>query len=393
MLPWSGVNVYAPHFGLTAGPFGLTPDPSFLYLSPGHQEALAAVECGLLERRGFVSLVGEVGTGKTTLLYHLLGRIGEQIDVAFVGYTAQPFDDLLAAALRDFGAAVHGGSRHDLVHALNSYLWRRFTEGRAVALVIDEAQDLTDEAFEELRLLSNFETYSQKLLQTVLVGQPELEDRLRRPQLRQVLERVSVRATIDPLSPIEAQRYIAHRLARAGGPRSLFTRAARWLIVRRADGIPRRINILCHNAMLFAYARGLRRVTAAMARRAIAAMDARAERRIKTRRIAGWAAAAAVAVVTVAGGATRHDPIPDAPPLASPGADVPAVAAVPPADVAPEAPPVPAVAPTPPAPPAHHVPARHARRRTPGRRASVPPLLRVPQELLGFLFGHGGHGR
>src|SRR5262249_35346836 len=149
---------------------------------------------------GFVTLVGEVGTGKTTLLYSLLSELDKQIDVAFVGFTAQTFEDLLAAALTDLGVTPPVGSRFELLRPLNRHLLLRFAEGRTVALVIDEAQNLSDEAFEELRLLSNFETYSQKLLQTVLVGQTELDERLRRPHLRQLRQRVSVRATIAPLS-------------------------------------------------------------------------------------------------------------------------------------------------------------------------------------------------
>jgi general secretion pathway protein A len=390
----SGVNVYAAHFGLSTGPFGLTPDPAFLYLSPGHREALAAVECGLLERRGFITLVGEVGTGKTTLLYSLLARLDAQLDVAFVGYTAQTFDDLLAAALKDLGVTPPNGSRYELVCALNEHLMRRAAEGRTVALVIDEAQNLSDETLEALRLLSNFETYSEKLLQIVLIGQTELEERLRRPQLRQLRERVSVHATIEPLSAADTDRYIAHRLALAGGPRTLFTRAARRLIARRARGIPRRVNILCHNALLFAYSCGRTYVSAAVARQAIDAIDARTRRPVGTFRVAGGAVAAAVAVVTVAGGATRFVSRQDGSvPEASARVAIPSV---PPATL-----PVVAAAAAPPppdAPPARRepppVPAKRPVRRVQTARHHAQPgdpfFVRVPRQLLAFVLGRDG---
>src|SRR5512145_2199932 len=191
--------MYAEYFRLTAEPFGLTPDPAFLYLSPQHREALAAVQYGLLDGRGFITLVGEVGTGKTTLLYSLLSRLTSDVQGAYVAYTTQSFEDLLGSVLKDLGVEPAGRSKQDLLGAFNAHLVRQADAGRTVALIIDEAQNLSDQTFEELRLLSNFETYTRKLLQVVLVGQPELQDRLRRPQLRQLHERVSVRAFINPL--------------------------------------------------------------------------------------------------------------------------------------------------------------------------------------------------
>src|SRR5262245_52590745 len=268
--------MYADYFRLTAEPFGLTPDPAFLYLSPDHREALAAVQYGLLDGRGFITLVGEVGTGKTTLLYSLLSRLTSDVQAAYVGYTTQSFEEILGAVLKDLGVEPAGRSKQDLLAAFNAHLLHQADAGRTVALIIDEAQNLSDQTFEELRLLSNFETYTRKLLQVVLVGQPELQERLRRPQLRQVHERISVRAFINPLSRIEMERYIEHRLQRVGGTSErLFTPMARRLIVWRAAGIPRRANILCHNALLFAYGRGLPLVSPGIAREAIAEMDGR----------------------------------------------------------------------------------------------------------------------
>jgi general secretion pathway protein A len=373
--------MYARHFGLRAEPFGLTPDPAFLYLSPGHREALAAVQCGLVDRRGFVTLVGEVGTGKTTLLYSLLGRLGPEINVAFIGYTAQRFEELLSAALKDLGSRSRATSKRGLLSAFNTHLQRQSGEGRTVAIVIDEAQNLSDEAFEELRLLSNFETYTQKLVQIVLVGQPELQDRLRQPHLRQLRERVSVRAIINPLSPAEMERYIGHRLERVGGSLALFSTAALRMIVRRAQGIPRRANILCHSALLFAYGSDARIVTPEIARKAIEQMDevrpgffrrqalARLTTTVGTVRRA-LAAAAVIAIVGV-GGAILMRPTTDVvPAMLAPAARVetaPVAGAVLP--VAPTK--APAAAPaTEPAPPAVETPAAAL---SPSAAAPSPP--------------------
>jgi general secretion pathway protein A len=277
--------MYARHFRLSAEPFGITPDPSYVYLGPEHREALAALQYGLIERRGFITLIGEVGTGKTTLLYTLLSRLGPDVRTAYVAYTAQPFVDLLAAALKDFGVEVRAdASKRQLLDALNGFLREQEQRGMTTALLIDEAQNVSDETFEELRLLSNFETYERKLLQIVLVGQPELWQRLSRPHLRQLRERVTVRARIDPLTPPEVRRYIEHRLQRAGGTTcTLFSPCAVRVIVRRSQGIPRRVNNLCHNALLFAYGRDAARVTARMAREVRSELNEGGSRRLP-----GW---------------------------------------------------------------------------------------------------------
>jgi general secretion pathway protein A len=344
--------MYAPYFHLAEEPFSLTPDPAYLYLSPEHREALAAIQYGLVAGRGFCTLVGEVGTGKTTLLYSLLSQLGSEVETAYIAYTTQSVEDLLAAALRDMRIAVAGRGKGALLEAFNAHLVRRADEGRTVALIIDEAQDLADEAFEELRLLSNFESYTRKLLQIVLVGQPELQDRLRQPKLRQLRERVGVRAVINPLSNEEMERYIAHRLQRAGGSvERLFDPWALKLIVRRAAGIPRRANILCHNALLFAYGRGLPRVTSRIAREAIAEMDERRPglvARGALRRSAGpgrrwrWAIAAGV-VATIGAIAAAYQlgrvdaPAPPPPPAAPSPAPVPPAATPEPASPPPAA--------------------------------------------------------
>lgn len=252
--------MYLDHFGLEAEPFALTPDPEFLYLSPGHAESLAALTVGIRGRRGLMVLTGEVGTGKTTLVYSLLATCAEQMPTAYVANTKLTFDQLLRLILTDFGVADAGGDRVDMLLALNQLLKRCAEEGTSAALIIDEAHNLESETFEHLRLLSNYETYRTKVLQIILVGQPELDARLQEPGLRQLTERVAVYTRLQPLGPLESRAYLDHRLLQAGGSTRLFARDARELLLRAAGGLPRRINILCHNALLFAYGRGLPQV-------------------------------------------------------------------------------------------------------------------------------------
>jgi general secretion pathway protein A len=268
--------MYYEHFRLSGEPFSLTPDPAFLFLSEKHREAMAAVQYGLENGRGFITLIGEVGTGKTTILYSVLSQLGPEVGAAYVPYAAHTFDDLLTVALKDLGERPPAGaSRLALLEILQQMLLRRDEAGQRTALVIDEAQSLSDSTFEELRLLSNFETYTHKLLQIVLVGQPELQTRLRQQNLRQLQQRVSVRAIINPLDAGEMEAYIYHRLRQVGGDGRLFEPAAMRAIVRHARGIPRRANILGHSALLFAFGRSQPAVTLSTAREAIAEMDER----------------------------------------------------------------------------------------------------------------------
>ncbi len=261
--------MYAAHFGLRTEPFSLTPDPAFFYLSPDHAEALAGLKIGLENRRGLMLMIAEVGMGKTTLLYSMLDQLEPEVHTAYLSNTRLSFDDLLRQALADLGQPCTSRERIDLLTALNTFLHERAAAGETAALIIDEAQNLDEETFEELRLLSNYETYTDKLLQIVLVGQPELDTKLSQASLRQVTERVAVRCHINPLTQSESLRYLEHRLRVAGGSTSLFTPAALRLITWKARGIPRRLNILCHSAMLFAYGRGASRVSFREARAAI----------------------------------------------------------------------------------------------------------------------------
>jgi len=261
--------MYLRHFGLASQPFALTPDPARLYASHCHSEALAALQVGLLERRGFIVMIGEVGTGKTTLLYRLLTDLGPDVHTAFVANTMRSYESILRSILEDLRVDYDDADEHSLLTSLNAFLLGCYEKGQVVAVVIDEAQDLSDEAFEQLRLLSNFETYDQKLLQVILVGQPELDEKLSRPGLRQVAERVAVRCNLGRLDKRASRAYIEHRLQTGGGSAELFTPAALRLAVRRSDGIPRRMNIACHNALLLAFARDVPRVDLPVMRAAL----------------------------------------------------------------------------------------------------------------------------
>ena len=382
--------MYADHFGLAAEPFNLTPDPAFLYLSQEHREALAAVQYGLIDGRGFITLVGEVGTGKTTLLYSILSRRHADLTAAYVSYSAQSFEGLLGGALRDLGVSAPPTGKRELLETLNDFLRRQADQGRNTALIIDEAQNLSDETFEELRLLSNFESYTRKLLQIVLVGQPELSERLHQPRLRQLRERISVRATVNPLSRDEMAGYVAHRLKVAGGDvDQVFSPRALRAIVRRTKGIPRRANILCHNALLFAFGRHLPQVGQREAREAIAEMDERRPgwvRRAALRRVRwggeAWRWAAAVGGAFAIGTAgTLLWTLPsnsEAVPSTTAAAPVvePVAPAAPAAVIAPVAPGAAAVSAAPPriAPPAD-APVRRAE-----QAAVVPPSAPEPSE-------------
>jgi general secretion pathway protein A len=296
--------MYLSHFGLHDEPFRLTPDPSRLYLGTEHREAVAALRYGVLGRRGLVMLVGEVGTGKTTIAYDLLHSLDDGVRAAYVSFTYQQFPGVLADALTQLGANVPAdASIATLVRLLNAHVRREAEADRTTAIIIDEAQHLGDEAFEQLRLLSNCETHCEKLLQIVLVGQPELEERLSKPELRQVRERIAVRAVLHPLSRVEMRKYLDHRVRAAGGAGldRLFTEQAIRAVVAHAGGIPRRANIVCHNALFFAYGRGCARVDRRIAREAAAELRRIAPSRRGGARSETWRVAAALAAVAMLG--------------------------------------------------------------------------------------------
>jgi general secretion pathway protein A len=248
-------------FGLEQNPFNPTPDPRFLYLSPGHREGLAQLLYGVQEHTGFILLTGEIGTGKTTLLRTLLSRLDGNTASAFVFDTTLPFEGLLEYMLEDFGVAKPGESHVQRLITLNNFLIERRRAGQNTVLILDEAQNLDLRALEQIRLLSNFETQTEKLLQILLVGQPELLDKLDRPELRQLKQRISLRCRILPLTPAQVRDYIRTRLRVAGASDlGLFSDLAVARIAKYSGGIPRLINTLCDHCLLSGYADQIRRI-------------------------------------------------------------------------------------------------------------------------------------
>lgn len=252
MLP-----VYSSYFGLHEAPFNITPDPSFLFASASHREGLAQLQYGIEARRGFIVLTGEVGTGKTTLVQALLRQLvaGTQTALIFSAITSAV--DLLRYVNEEFQLVEpRQGIRdaHDYISFLNEFLLQKYRDGQNVALIIDEAQNLSPEVLESVRLLSNFETTKDKLLQILLVGQPELNERLNTSQLRQLKQRVALRHHLRPLSLGECREYIAYRLKVAGASPELFLPATTEAVHCYSGGIPRLINVICDNAMISAYA-------------------------------------------------------------------------------------------------------------------------------------------
>ena len=253
--------MYEEYFSLKERPFSLTPDPDFLFLSESHQRALDHLLFGLESGDGFIVVTGDIGVGKTTVCRALLRRLPERFATALVVNTLLTEKELLRTVLDDFGAPVPDGTRKDLLDALNRFLLAEAEIGRRPVLIIDEAQNLAPSLLEQVRLLSNLETEKRKLLQIVLFGQKELQEKLRLPQLRQFDQRITVRAMILPLDLRETSRYIQHRMSVAGAAGSTFlTPAAERLLHRRSRGVPRRINQLCDRALLAACLRNAGRV-------------------------------------------------------------------------------------------------------------------------------------
>ncbi|ADX44627.1 Peptidoglycan-binding domain 1 protein [Paracidovorax avenae ATCC 19860] len=268
--------MYAPFFGLEHAPFSIAPDPRYLFMSDRHREALAHLLYGLEAGGGFVLLTGEIGTGKTTVCRCFLEQIPAYCNVAYVFNPKLTVGELLRSICDEFGVAhapaVPGAETvKDCLDPLNAFLLREHAAGRNNVLIIDEAQSLAPEVLEQLRLLTNLETSERKLLQIVLIGQPELRAMVADPALEQLAQRVIARYHLDALTPEETRQYIAHRMAVAGlkGPLP-FTAGALVRIHQRARGIPRRINLLCDRALLGAYAGGLHAVDEAIVERAAA---------------------------------------------------------------------------------------------------------------------------
>jgi general secretion pathway protein A len=247
--------MYPSFFGLKENPFSMTPDPHFIYLGKNHQEALSRLVYGIWQKKGFIAMTGEVGTGKTTLIHYLLSKLSgvEHTKTAFLFNPKLPVNDFFAYILKDLGVNGHGNTKGDYVHALYQELLQAYQKGQRVVLFVDEAQGLSPELLEEIRLLSNLETGKSKLLQIVLIGQPELNKTLLKPEFRQLRQRINLRYHLQPLSEKETKEYIQKSLRIAGARRSVFTKQAIKEIYRYSGGMPRMINILCDNSLLGGY--------------------------------------------------------------------------------------------------------------------------------------------
>jgi general secretion pathway protein A len=266
--------MYEHFYGLTAQPFSITPDPRYLFFSRRHREAFDHMLFGIGERKGFIQITGEVGAGKSTLCRAVLEQLGDRYATAVILNPVMTGIQLLRAILHELGLEDRGNDRVRLVKRLNDFLLERAREGRDVVLFVDEAQDLSDDMLEEVRLLSNLETDDRKLLQIVLIGQTELRRRLERPGLRQLRQRITVRYHLGPIDREETEAYILHRLTVAGSNgRPTFSPAAIRAVHRHSRGVPRLINAICDKALLVGYVEGRDQLTHRQVRRAIRELE------------------------------------------------------------------------------------------------------------------------
>jgi general secretion pathway protein A len=256
--------MYQRFFGLRESPFNVNPDPRYLYLTRHIQEALAGLTYGIQNRKGFVLLTGEVGTGKTTLLNRLLDWLrGQKVATAFIFNSRLEVNHLFDFMMADFEIPCNSRDKSQVLLRLNQWLLERYREGETAVLIVDEAQNLSPEVLEEIRLLTNLETSTEKLLQIILTGQPELEEKLKIPQLRQLRQRITLRCRTSPLSLEETFGYIAERLRIAGASgEPIFSKEAIQTVHLYSRGIPRVVNLLCEHSMINAYVDSLRPVPA-----------------------------------------------------------------------------------------------------------------------------------
>jgi general secretion pathway protein A len=325
--------MYASFFGLNEKPFSITPDPRYLFLSERHAEALAHLVYGINEAGGFIQLTGEVGTGKTTVVRSLLTQAPKHAEIALILNPRMTPAEFLLAICEELHIAVapqSAGSLKDLVDLLSRHLLRAHAEGKRIVLVVDEAQNLAPEVLEQVRLLTNLETETQKLLQIILIGQPELRELLGRNELRQLAQRITGRYHLDPLSDDEAAAYVRHRLRVAGSTREIFTNGALREIQRLSGGVPRLINIISDRALLGAFTEDRHVAGASVVRRAAGEVFGRS---VQPRWIP-WAAGSAAAALAVVSVALLLPRFWNAPAAGSAAAPVAAAAAPPPAPAA-----------------------------------------------------------
>ena len=254
--------MYESFYGLREKPFSLLPDPAYLYLSDKHQMALSLLEYSFLNQAGFCVISGATGAGKTTLIRHLLNQFGDHVSVGLITNTHQSFGELLRWILMAFNLNYHTDSQPQLYQTFVNYLIEQYAKNRNTILIVDEAQNMSVETLEELRMLSNINTDKDQVLQIILVGQPGLRDKLRRPELEQFAQRIAVDYHLEPLNQEEAHNYIRHRLKVAGGDPEMFTKDATDAVYRYSGGTPRLINLLCESVLVYGYAEGVTRLPA-----------------------------------------------------------------------------------------------------------------------------------
>jgi general secretion pathway protein A len=262
--------MYEEFYGLTAPPFSITPDPRYLFFSRRHREAFEHMLFGITQRKGFIQITGEVGAGKSTLCRAVLEQLRQGFATAMILNPVMTGIQLVRTILHEFGLDDRGNDRVQLVRRLNGFLLDRLRSGQDVVLFVDEAQDMSDDLLEEIRLLSNLETDDRKLVQIVLIGQPELRRRLERRELRQLHQRITVRYHLGPIGREETEAYIFHRLTVAGSNgRPTFSPAAIRAIHRHSRGVPRLINAVCDKALLAGFVGDRDHITWREVRRAV----------------------------------------------------------------------------------------------------------------------------
>jgi general secretion pathway protein A len=266
--------MYNEFYGFREAPFNITPDPRFLFFSDKHREAFNHVLFGIRERKGFIQITGEVGAGKTTICRAILTELGPSYKTALILNPMITSTQLMRTVLAELGLELRKLDRTGYLEVLNRYLLEQAAAGNDVVLLIDEAQDLDPELLEQVRLLSNLETDRRKLLQIVLIGQPELREKLNQKSLRQLRQRITVRYHLSPLDRFETERYISHRLRVAGANgRPSFTRWAVRRVHHYAHGVPRLINAVCDKALLYGYVNGTYELKSRAVRQAIRELE------------------------------------------------------------------------------------------------------------------------
>ena len=268
--------MYLQYYNLREAPFNITPDPRFLFFSAKHQEAFNHLLFGIRERKGFIELTGEVGAGKTTICRKLLEELGPTYKTALILNPCLSSHQLIKTIALEFGLKARGIDRVAYLQAINDFVLAEVNQGHDVVLVIDEAQDLSDELLEQVRLLSNLETDRQKLMQIVLMGQPELREKLQQPKLRQLRQRITVRYHLPALNRGEIGKYVEHRLQVSGGRSTpCFTRGALWRVHHYSQGVPRLVNAVCDKALLAGFVHQSSQINFRMVGQAVRELEGR----------------------------------------------------------------------------------------------------------------------